>query len=51
MADASSAILFIIGLRKTGIEKRVKYGILRVRMFLRLCANKNQDEGVSTQHR
>ena len=37
MADASSAILFIVGLRRAGIENRVKYAIMRVRMFLCLC--------------
>ena len=44
MADASSAILFIIGLRRAGIENWVKYAILRVRMSLCLwlCANENQ---------
>ena len=34
MADASSAILFIIGLRRAGIENWVKNAILRVRMSL-----------------
>ena len=34
MADALSAILFIIGLRKAGIENWVKYTIVRVRMSL-----------------
>ena len=44
MADASSAILFIIGLRRAGIENWVKYAILRVRMSLRVClyASENQ---------
>ena len=37
MAEASSAILFIIGLRRAGIENWVKYAILRVRMSLCLC--------------
>ena len=32
MADASSAILYIIGLRRAGIENWVKYAILRVRI-------------------
>ena len=34
MADASSAILFTIGLWRAGIKSWVKYAILRVRMFL-----------------
>ena len=44
MADASSATLFIIGLRRAGIENWVKYAILRVRMSLCLwlCASENQ---------
>ena len=44
MADASSAILFIIGFRGAGIENWVKYGILRLRMSLCfwLCASENQ---------
>ena len=46
MADASSAILFIIWLRKTGIEKRVKYGILRVRTLLCLCTHLSKNEFV-----
>ena len=32
MADASSAILFIVGLRRAGIENRVKYAIMCVRI-------------------
>ena len=44
MADASSAILFIIGLWRAGIENWVKYAILRVRMSLcwHLYASENQ---------
>ena len=44
MADEASAILFIIGLRRAGIENWVKFAILRVRMSLRLClyASENQ---------
>ena len=44
MADASSAILFIIGLRRAGIENWVKYALLRVRMSLCicLCVSENQ---------
>ena len=47
MADASSAILFIVGLRRAGIENWVKYAILRVRMslYLSLCASENQAKG------
>ena len=37
MADASYAILFIIGLRRAGIENWVKYAILYVHMSLWLC--------------
>ena len=36
MADASSAILFIIRLRRAGIENWVKLAILRLRMSLSL---------------
>ena len=36
MADASSAILFIIELRRASMENWVKYAILRVRMSLSL---------------
>ena len=44
MTDASSAILFIIGLRRAGIENWFKYDILRVRMSLCLwlCTSENQ---------
>ena len=37
-----SAILFIIGLRRGGIENWVNFAILRVRMSLCLWASKNQ---------
>ena len=37
MADASSTILFIIGLRRAGVENWVKYALLRVRMSLCIC--------------
>ena len=36
MADASSAILFIIELRRASMENWVKYAILHVRMSLSL---------------
>ena len=41
------AILFIIGLRRAGIEKWVKYAIQRVRvsLCLCLCASENQASG------
>ena len=44
MADALSAILFIIGLRRAGMENWVKYAILHVPMllYLCLCASENQ---------
>ena len=44
LADASCAILFIIGFRRAGIENWVKYAILCVRMSLWLClfASENQ---------
>ena len=34
MADTSSAILFIIGLRRAGIKNWVKYAVVRVRVSL-----------------
>ena len=44
MADASFAILFIIGLRRAGIKNWVKYAILHVRLSLclGLCTSENQ---------
>ena len=44
MADSSSAILFIIGLRRADNENWVKYAILRVHMSLclGLCASEKQ---------
>ena len=44
MADEVSAIFFMIGLRRAGIEIWGKYAILRVRMSLCLClcASENQ---------
>ena len=44
MADASSAILFIIGLRRADIENWVKHAILRVRISLRLCLCASEDQ-------
>ena len=50
MTDEAPAILFIIGLRRAGIENGVKYAILRLRMSLCLCASENQALAFSSSH-
>ena len=48
MADASTTILFIIGLRRAAIENWVKYAILRVRMSLCLCLCASENQALSS---
>ena len=58
MADEASAILFIIGLRRAGIENWVKYALLRVRTSLCLYGyayalvktSLYQQEGILSAH-
>ena len=47
MGDEASAILFIIGLRRAGIENWVKFVILRVRMSLCLCLCVSENQALA----